>query len=97
LKLTLTVVHDEDANPVVDALIAHGFFVTRLPSTGGFLRAGNTLLLVGLEDDQLEPMMEIVQGHTRLRASPPVSRVPEETQVSRAVVFVLGLEELRRL
>jgi uncharacterized protein YaaQ len=97
VKLTLTVVRDEDANSVVDALISHGFSVTRLPSTGGFLRAGNTLLLVGLEDDQLEPMMEVIQGHTRLRVQPPASRVPEGTQVSRAVVFVMGLEELRRL
>lgn len=97
MKLTLTVVRDEDASSVVDALIANDFSVTRLPSTGGFLRAGNTLLLVGLEDDQLEPMMEIIQGHTRLRVQPPTSRVPEETHASRAVVFVLGLEELRRL
>lgn len=97
MKLTLTVVRDEDADAVVDALISDGFSVTRLPSTGGFLRAGNTLILVGLEDDQLEPMMEIVQSHTRLRVQPPTSRVPEETEVSRAVVFVLGLEELRKL
>lgn len=97
MKLTLTVVSDEDADPVVDALISNGFSVTRLPSTGGFLRAGNTLILVGLEDDQLEPMMEIIQGYTRLRVQPPTSRVLEETHASRAVVFVLGLDELRKL
>jgi uncharacterized protein YaaQ len=97
VKLTLSVVRDEDAEQVVDALIAQGFYVTRLPSTGGFLRAGNTVLLVGLEDDQVERMMETIQSKTRLRVQPPTSLQSNETHVSRAVVFVLGLEELRKL
>jgi uncharacterized protein YaaQ len=97
VKLTLTVVRNEDADSVVDALIANGFYVTRLPSTGGFLRAGNTVLMTGLEDDRLEEMVETVKGRTRLRVQPPPSPADEEVRVSRAVVFVLGLEELRRL
>lgn len=97
MKLTLSVVRDEDAEQVVDALIAQGFYVTRLPSTGGFLRAGNTVLLIGLEDDQVERMMEIIQSNTRLRVQPPASHLQQETRVSRAVVFVLGLEEMRKL
>jgi uncharacterized protein YaaQ len=97
VKLTLTVVRHEDADQVVSALISHGFYVTRLPSTGGFLRAGNTVLLTGLEDNQLEQMIEVIQSQTRLRVQPPASHLLQETQVSRAVVFVLGLEELRKL
>ena len=97
MKLTLSVVRDEDADQVIDALIAQDFYVTRLPSTGGFLRVGNTLLLTGLEDDQVERMMDTIQSNTRLRAQPPASHQSREPNVSRAVVFVLGLEELRRL
>ena len=97
MKLTLTVVRNEDADAVVQALISHGFYVTRLPSTGGFLRAGNTVLLTGLEDEQLERMTAIIESHTRLRVQPPSGGILEETRVSRAVVFVLGLEELRKL
>ncbi len=93
----LTVVRDEDTDSVVDALIASGYYLTRLPSTGGFLRAGNTVLLVGLEDERLEEMVETVKGRTRLRVQPPSARIEEEVTVSRAVVFVLGLEELRKL
>jgi uncharacterized protein YaaQ len=97
VKLTLTVVRNEDADAVVEALITNGFYVTRLPSTGGFLRAGNTVLLTGLEDDRLDEMVETVKGRTRLRVQPPTSSAEEEVTVSRAVVFVLGLEELRKL
>jgi uncharacterized protein YaaQ len=97
MKLTLTIIRDEDAEQVVDALIASDFYVTRLPSTGGFLRTGNTTLLVGLEDERLEEMIETVKSRTRLRVQPPPSSSEEQVAVSRAVVFVLGLEELRKL
>ena len=97
MKFTLTVVRDDDANKVVDALTAHGFYVTRLASTGGFLRMGNTVLLSGVEDDQLDQMLKIIQTHTEIHVQPPASHLSPETRVSRAVVFVLGLEQLVKL
>lgn len=97
MKFTLTVVRDDDANEVVDALTAHGFYVTRLASTGGFLRMGNTMLLSGIEDDQLDQMLKIIQAHTEIHVQPPASPSSQETRVSRAVVFVLKLEQLAKL
>jgi uncharacterized protein YaaQ len=97
VKLTLTVVRDDDTDGAVDALTAQGFFVTRLSSTGGFLRIGNTVLLIGVEDDQLAPMLEIIKAHTEIHIQPPQSDASQETPVSRAVVFVLELKELVKL
>lgn len=97
MKLTLTIVRDDDANKVVDALLEHGFYVTRLASTGGFLRMGNTVLLSGVEDDRVDQMLKIVQAHTQIHVQPPTSHLLQETQVGRAVVFVLGLERLAKL
>jgi uncharacterized protein YaaQ len=97
VKLTLTIVRDDDTDKVIDALIAHGFYVTRLASTGGFLRMGNTVLLSGVEDDQLDQMLKVIRAHTEIHIQPPRSQVSQETQVSRAVVFVMGLEQLVKL
>ena len=97
MKLTLTVVRDDDANRVIDALTAHGFYVTRLASTGGFLRTGNTVLLSGVEDDQLDQMLKITEAHTEIHIQPSRSSLLQETWASRAVVFVLGLEQLVKL
>ncbi|MDY7039559.1 MAG: cyclic-di-AMP receptor [Chloroflexota bacterium] len=96
MKLTLTIVRDDDANKVVEVLTEHGFYVTRLASTGGFLRMGNTVLLSGVEDDQVDQMLKIIQAHTQIHVQPPTSHL-HETSVSRAVVFVLGLEQLVKL
>ena len=54
MKLAVFVVDDSKADESVDALVAQGFRVTRLASTGGFLRRGNTTLLVGIEEHEVE-------------------------------------------
>ena len=54
MKLIVAVVQNDDANDVVDALLEADFRTTRLASTGGFLRKGNTTLLVGVEDGAVD-------------------------------------------
>ena len=51
-KLVIAVVQNDDADNVVDALLDQDFRATRLASTGGFLRRGNTTLLVGADEDR---------------------------------------------
>lgn len=62
MKLAVFVVDNSKADASVDALVGQGFRVTRLASTGGFLRRGNTTLLVGLEDDELDRARTIVHN-----------------------------------
>ena len=62
MKLALFVVDNNRVDPTVDALVAQGFRVTRLASTGGFLRRGNTTLLVGLEEADIERAKGVVQS-----------------------------------
>lgn len=60
MKLAVFVVDDSKADASVDALVAQGFRVTRLASTGGFLRRGNTTLLVGIEEHEVERARTLV-------------------------------------
>ena len=54
MKLVLAIVSNDDASAVTSALTKNNFYMTRLSTTGGFLRAGNTTLIVGTEDDLVE-------------------------------------------
>ncbi|GAJ19321.1 unnamed protein product, partial [marine sediment metagenome] len=45
MKLIQAIVHNDDADAVINALLAQGFRATRMGSTGGFLRAGNTTIV----------------------------------------------------
>jgi uncharacterized protein YaaQ len=61
MKLLVFVTESVHADLTIDALIDRNFRVTRLASTGGFLRRGNTTLLVGVEEDMVDQAMAIVQ------------------------------------
>jgi uncharacterized protein YaaQ len=94
MKLIITVVQNKDADEVVDALVSAEFRATRFASTGGFLRRGNTTIMIGVQDDQVEQVLNIIREEARNRA---MAESDEESQTAAATVFVLDLEEYQRL
>ena len=60
MKLIIAVVQDDDAPRLIDALMKEKIGVTKLATTGGFLRKGNVTLLIGVENDLVEHVMEII-------------------------------------
>lgn len=60
-KLILAVVRDEDTAAVLDALVAHDFHVTRVSSTGGFLRRGSDTLLIGAPETGVDDVLAVIR------------------------------------
>lgn len=60
MKLVVAVVRDEYAGQLSDNLTREGFGATKLASTGGFLKAGNSTFLIGVEADRLEQVLAII-------------------------------------
>ncbi len=95
-KLIIAVVQNEDADNVVDALLEGDFRATRLASTGGFLRRGNTTLMIGADEDQVDHVMDLIKRQARSGAAP--ADQPSGASVpAAATVFVLDLDEYQRL
>ena len=69
-KLIVAVIQNEVADAVVDALLEAEFRATRLASTGGFLRRGNTTLLVGADEDQVDQVLDLVRQNARSGIAP---------------------------
>lgn len=61
MKLIYVIVRNIDNGHVTEALNKNGFFVTKLASTGGFLREGNTTLMIGTEEDKVDEVIELVK------------------------------------
>jgi uncharacterized protein YaaQ len=96
MKLIVSVVQNEDANDVVDALLEAQFRTTRLASTGGFLRRGNTTVMIGVEDEQVDGVIEIIRR--KVHARPQQGAEGGATvQTAGATIFVLDLEGYERL
>ena len=94
-KLVIAVIQNEVADLVVDALLEADFRTTRLASTGGFLRRGNTTLMIGAEEDQVNLVLDLIKQSARSGMAP--NETNEGSPASAATVFVLALEEYQRL
>ena len=109
MKMIMAVVQDQDAQELLEKLLSAGHRATRLSTTGGFLRQGNSTFMIGIENDSLDDVMRIIEETCRSRqqvVTPWVPMgsggdafVPEpiEVTVGGATVFVLPLEELRKI
>ncbi|MCR4403046.1 MAG: cyclic-di-AMP receptor [Firmicutes bacterium] len=109
MRLVIAVVQDQDASPLMDALVDQGFRATKLATTGGFLRQGNTTLLIGVEDGQVDAVVDVVKSvcHSRTQLIPPVSAVarsaesyvgqPLEVPVGGATIFVLDVDRFEKV
>ena len=109
MKLVVAIVHNEDAGALVDALLEREFRATRLHSSGGFLKQSNTTVMVGVEDDQVDLVLGLVNEtcHPRTQIVNPMPPImepgeffmpyPLEVEVGGATVFVLPVERFERL
>jgi len=86
MKMLIVIVKDHDADTLTQALTAGNFRITRVASTGGFLRSGVVTMLLGLEDDQVDTAMQAIRN-----ALPPK---PDE---KRATIFVVPVQRFEQV
>ncbi|WP_026673701.1 cyclic-di-AMP receptor [Alkalihalobacterium bogoriense] len=108
MKLIIAVVQDKDSNRLSEALIHTNFRATKLASTGGFLKAGNSTFLIGTEDEHVDEVLKIIKENCKSREQlvAPISPMggnadsyvpyPVEVQVGGATVFVLPVEQFEQ-
>ena len=82
MKMMIVIVKDQDADHLTQALTEGNYRVTRVASTGGFLRSGVATMLIGLEDDQVEAAIALMRGKLG----------PGTQQEPRASLFVVPVE-----
>lgn len=93
MKLIVAVVQDKDVPKLMEEIVKAGFSATKLASTGGFLREGNSTFLIGVEDDQVERVLDVIRKTCRSREQlvTPVTPVgPGESYVPYPVGVVVG-------
>lgn len=93
MKLIIAIIEDEFSMKVVKALMAEKIRATKLASTGGFLKGGNTTLLVGVEDDRVDEITELIASQCSNRK---VKNGSEEVTV-RANMFVMPIKGYERI
>jgi uncharacterized protein YaaQ len=105
----LVIVQSEDAADLLEQLTRQGYRATRINTAGGFLKTGNVTVFLGVEDDQIPPVCEIIQQQcrtrTQLMTSLPTTLGPDalllvepvEVEIGGATIFVLDVDQFERL
>ncbi|MGX7195658.1 cyclic-di-AMP receptor [Enterococcus olivae] len=104
MKLVMAIVQDKDSNRLANEFIDANIRATKLSSTGGFLKAGNSTFIIGIEDDRIDEVLELIkktcQSRNQYVSTPMTLDVsldgqvpyPVEVEVGGATVFVLPVE-----
>jgi len=108
MKMIMAVIQDKDSNRLMNALVENNFRATKLASTGGFLKSGNTTFMIGTEDVRVQKALDIIKENCQHRQQlvAPVSPMggnadsyvpyPVEVEVGGATVFVLPVEHFHQ-
>jgi len=108
MKLIIGIVNSDDARPLLEVLSSKGHRATMVSTTGGFLREGNSTVLIGVADETVSTVLDIIKENCHIRKQfvnplPPIMEPgelympsPIEVQVGGATVFVLDVERFER-
>jgi uncharacterized protein YaaQ len=88
MKMIIAIIRDNDNDPVSQGLITSGFRVTRIASTGGFLRRGSTTLIIGVSDEKVNEAIQVIKETTT---------PSEDAAMKRATLFVLNVDQFTQI
>ena len=107
MKIVIAIINNDDSHKVLSQIGRAGFYATKLSTTGGFLKAGNLTLLMGVEDERLDELLALLKENCKRReemttalpdyASDMMTAVPVRITVGGATVFVLDVEQFHKM
>lgn len=104
MKLIIAIVNNDDSHRILDEIGRAGLYATKLSTTGGFLKAGNLTLLMGVDESRLDDALEILRKNCSRReeitASLPSDFMdisPVRITVGGATVFVVDVEQFHKM
>ncbi len=109
MKLVIAIVQDEDTNDLIDVITEKGFRVTKLATTGGFLKSGNTTLMIGVEEENVDKVIKLVEDICKTRKQIITSPTPGagstgvyvpfpvEVNVGGATIFVVDVDKFVKI
>lgn len=107
MKLIIAIVHDDDAKELIDNLRISKIGITKLNSTGGFLKQGNTTMIIGVDEARVDETLDIISESCREReimtTIPPMVEEssmilqPFKVKVGGATVFIVDVEQFKKI
>lgn len=110
MKIIYAIVGSDDGNRVTDVLTEHKFSVTRLSTTGGFLKKGNATLMIGTDAERVDEAINLIHDtcgkRQRITCNMPTPNLgsvsagymmmPVTVELGGATIFVTDVERFEK-
>jgi uncharacterized protein YaaQ len=87
MKMIILIVKDSDSDEITQALTADKYRITRVASTGGFLRSGVVTIFIGVRDERAELVLDLIRK----------TLTPFPSGEKRATMFVIPVEKFEQV
>lgn len=89
MKLIIAIIQDEYINKAIKVLMDNKIRTTKLSSTGGFLKSGNTTLFIGVKENEVDRVVELIREQCK---SKNVKTENDEVTVGGANLFIIDID-----
>ena len=104
-------IQDDDAIDLIEELTDKDYRVTKLATTGGFLKSGNTTLMIGVEEKEVKNLINVIEDVCKRRKEMVPTSTPNtigtnsgmyvpypiEVEVGGATIFVLDVDQFYKV
>lgn len=94
MKMMIAIVQDKFIDEIMNRFYDEGVYVTKISSSGGFFKSGNSTLLLGCEESDIEKVYSIFKKITK---EEHIETEKGEFDVSGATIFVVDVEDNLRI
>lgn len=94
MKMIIAIVQDKFIDELIDTFLDEDIHVTKVSSAGGFFKSGNSTLIIGCEDSELDKIDSIFRKVTKSEA---VKTEKGEFTLSGATIFIIDVEKSMRI
>ena len=103
MKLVVSIIHNDIAEQVGNALSQNGFYATKLSTVGGYLKNGNMTFLTGVADERVDELIGLIRHYSESsfeimdeKSNGGFSSFPVEVKAGGATIFVLPIERFEK-
>lgn len=94
MKMIIAIVQDKFIDELIDTFLDEDIHVTKVSSSGGFFKSGNSTLMIGAEEEELDNIDKIFRKVTKTE----VTKTDKgEFEISGATIFVIDVEKSMRI
>lgn len=110
MKLIYAIVRYDNEDEVINALTKKRYSITKLSTTGGFLRKGNTTLMIVTDDDKVDDVIETIKKECGKRQKITINMpyisggammnyatMPTTVEVGGATIFTIDVDRFEKI